>query len=101
MSKYIYSLSNLFTDGKSFTVNYQKDGIIKSSTVRFEYGKKYATSDDVLIKSLKRLTQKFPNTESNKEWLSNKGVDYKVVPCQSCGGRVLKLEVCHFIIEEV
>lgn len=98
---YQYTLSDLFPEGKSFRVNHTKDGIVKSTIVRFEHGKTYETSDKVLVKSLQRLTQRFPNSKSNKEWLDNLGVSYEVVPCQSCGGRVLKLEVHHFNVKEV
>lgn len=98
---YHYTLSNLFPEGKSFRVNYSKDNLVKSTMVHFEYGKTYKTNDAVLVKSLQRLTQRFPNTASNKGWLDKLGVAYDVVPCQACGGRVLKLEVHHFIVEEV
>lgn len=98
---YQYTLSKLFPEGKSFRVNHNKDGIVQSSMVRFDSGVTYQTDDEVLARSLQRLTQRFPNSNSNKAWLDGLGVPYTVVPCQSCGGRVLKLEVNYFNVQEV
>lgn len=101
MAKYHYTLSNLFPEGQSFRVQYTKENKVMSGLIRFEHGVTYETDDEVLITSLKRLTQRFPNSASNKEWLEKAGVPSTLVPCQACGGRVMKLEVHHFSVKEV
>lgn len=96
-----YKLSNLFPEGKSFRVQYTKDGIVKTTNIKFGHGVTYETQDEVLIESLKRLTGRYPNLASNKEWLDSLDVAYDIVPCQACGGRVLKLQVNYFELEEI
>lgn len=96
-----YTLSKLFPDGKTFRVNYLDGNIVKLKNVRFEYGSIYETEDVALIKSVKGLTQRFPDNASNRAWLDSIGVPYNQVPCQACGGRVIKLEAHLFDFKEV
>lgn len=96
-----YSLTKLFPSGQSFRVQHTKDGKVQSTMVRFDFGKVYETSDEVLVKSLERLHGRYPNTSNNKEWLDSVGVETSLVQCPSCGGRVMKLQANYFTIEEV
>lgn len=96
-----YKLSKLFPEGKTFRVNYLEGSTVRVKNVRFESGATYETEDEALIKSIKSLHQRFPDSKSNREWLDSVGVAYELVPCMACGGRVLKLEVKHFEYEEV
>lgn len=96
-----YTLSSLFPEGKSFRVMYKQGHLIKTSMIRFDYGKTYRTEDEVLVKSLSKLSNKFPDNRANRDWLTSLNVPYEQVPCSSCGGRVIKLLVDYFIIKEI
>lgn len=99
---YRYSLSKLFPQGQSFRVMHStSDSKIKSSFIKFEFGKTYETDDEVLIESLRKLAGRYPKNNANYERLQELGVEFSEVPCQSCGGRVMKYQVNYFNIEEV
>lgn len=97
-----YKLSPLFPDGQQFRVTVSNDdkGTL-SKLIKFENDKTYKTEDEVLIKSLSTMYSRYPKSPSNKQFLDSLGIEYAEKPCQSCGGRVIKYHVPHFIIEEV
>lgn len=95
-----YSLSPLFKNGETFRITHKSENGIKSSLLRFDFGKTYQTNDDVLIQSLKKLAGKYPITTANTELFNRLGVEFEKVPCKSCGGRVIKYQVPYFFIKE-
>lgn len=98
---YEYSLSKLFPQGQSFRVMVSEDGKIQSKLIKFDFGKTYQTNDEVLIESLSKLSGRYPKNDDNKKHLEAIGVEFREVPCRSCGGRVMKYEVNYFDIVKV
>lgn len=53
----------------------------------------YETTDEVLLTSIKELTEQIPYTETAEKGLQNAKVSYEYAYCPSCGGkRVRKLK---------
>lgn len=96
-----YRLTKLFPNGEAFRVNHKNGEMVRTSLIRFDYGKTYTTEDEVLANSLKSLGGKYPKNQTNKTWLDRLGVAYDEAPCQSCGGRVVKYHVPYFEVKEV
>ena len=61
----------------------------------------YETTDEVLLTSLKELTEQIPYTEKAEQGLQNANVHYEYAYCPSCGGkRVRKLKYHLFEVVE-
>lgn len=73
--------------------------IVKSKRKLFEFNPDgsdegwYETTDEVLVDSIKNLTETLPFSKQAEEGLKQAGVDYVYSYCKSCGNsRVKKLE---------
>lgn len=90
-------------------VNFTKDGFIQNSRKLFEFYPSgdmedegwYETTDEVLVESLKELTEQLPYTPEAEEGLKKDNVEYEYAYCPSCGGRkVRKLKYHLFEVTE-
>lgn len=90
-------------------VNFTKDGYIQSNRKLFEFypsGKAddegwYETTDEILVGSLRGLTEQLPYTPEAEAGLKKDGVSYEYAYCASCGGhKVRKLEYHLFEVTE-
>lgn len=77
------------------------DGIISNSRKLFEFhptGKAtdegwYETTDEVLLESIKDLSEQIPFSPQAEQGLKQDGITYKYAYCKSCGNsRIKKLE---------
>lgn len=79
-------------------VNFVNDrGIIQNSRKRIDFYPSgsidegwYETNDEVLINSLKELTEQLPYSQQAEEGLKRDGVQYEYAYCASCGGRKVR-----------
>lgn len=78
---------------QTLKVSWREGNHIRYGKTTLEPGKKYDTNgDDVLEKSLMQSTISKVHTKQLKDRLDAAGISYKETKCQSCGGRVKKLE---------
>lgn len=96
-----YKLIDAISVPLTISVASKKDGYVRYGYTRLEPHKWYEVpeGDDVLLTSLKNAKSKKGYSVELENLLSECGADYKVEYCQSCGGKVRKIE--YYVIEVV
>lgn len=94
-----YKLIDAIKVPLTISVASKKDGYVRYGYTRLEPNKVYEVpeGDTVLLNSLKNAKSKKGYSEKLEALLQECGANYKVEYCQSCGGKVRKIE--YYVIE--
>lgn len=98
----IYGLSKVLSASQSVVVKMQTPNGTAHRVIRLELGKTYELPDDPYFEeSLANKYTEVKYAPKTEEYLKEQGVDYEIILCKSCGGKVKKLKIRTAFIEEV
>lgn len=95
-----YKLVDVIDVPLTLNVARKVNGYTKYGHIRLNPNTKYEIpTEEGLLDSLKEATTKVKWTKELEEAMKAANVDYKIVQCPSCGGRVKKIE--YHVVEVV
>lgn len=98
----IYGLNKALSASQNVVAKVKKGSGYVHKIIRLEKGKTYELPDDpYLEESLLSKTTEIRYAPNKEEYLKSQGVDYEIVLCKQCGGKVKKIKLKTAFVEEV
>lgn len=88
-----YKLIDPIKVPKNLNLAGRESGLVRYRVIRLVPGTKYKIPEDqTLLNELKAVTDTEKYTPEREAVLKAAGIDYEIISCRSCGGRVKKLK---------